>query len=653
MNRCLCYPVRLALILTMAVGLYLPAWSAFDMERSGARPSGMGGAFCALADDADALNYNPAGLARIFSTTLSFNYVKLLSGLDDGALADSRIAFLQPLNQIGTLGISWYQRSLADLYQENMVNLACGFPLDNKGDILLGGALKILHLAYLDTEAVGQNSYFNYSTSVAGCGFDLGGLMRITDHLSVGLSWLNFNQPNLSLFESAESQIPMQFRMGGAYQQDKYTGVLECLWRGQDFRFSAGGEAWWFERLLGTRLGIGLGDRGMAELTAGLSFHRQTAGGWGWQIDYAFINPVGDFAGLGLTHQINCSVYFGTEPKDKEVLQAKKLVKAGELSRSQGKLEKALETWEQAAKVLPKDWSLAFRINALKIEIRDAVKVKRYFRHGRNFEKGKNYLNAAKEYRKILALVPGQVEAVRRLRVVKAKIQKMSQSQKMLAEKKEKKAARYVREQNERKAKVVLRKAQRSLARAEKKGDIRKKNASELKRLTKQLQKARALLEEGESEQARVLARAIVAETEKLIRQAPRKVKKTERKKKKQTVFTKPKAKVASSKGVGQAATILSEKQKADNERLRKRARGAYGRTVKLMLEIDKLNGKKYFPAEYLLLKRELGRIKVLLKNKDYPKTISNAKEMFRKLKKFKQECAAKDKVRKAMPTNW
>ncbi len=637
----------------MAVGIYLPAWSAFEMERPGARPSGMSGAFCALADDADALNYNPAGLARIFATTLSFNYVRLLSGLDDGALADSRISYLQPFKQIGALGISWYQRNLAGLYRENMVSLAYGFPLDGKGDFLLGGTLKIMHQAYLDTEATGQNPYFNYDTTVLGCGFDLGGLMRITDHLSAGLSLLNLNQPNLTLFEFAESKVPLQVRMGGAFQQDGYVGALEYSWCGQDSRFSAGGEVWWFERLLGTRLGISMGDRGMSELTTGLSFHQQTIGGWGWQIDYAFINPLGDFAGLGFTHQINCSVFLGAGAQNKNIIQAQKLVKAGEQSRSRGKLEEALKIWEQAAIVLPGDRRLASRIKVLKKEMRDASEVKRCFRQGRDFEKVKNYVSAAGKYRRILALVPGQVGAVRRLKAVEAEIQKMSRRQKMLQEQKKQKAAQRVREQNERKAKMVLRKAQQALAQAEKNRNLKTKFAADLKQLKKQLQAAKKLLENAQSEPARMLARSIISETEKLIRKAAREAKKTAHKKKKPTALTKPKAKVRSSSGADQAATILSKKKKAAQERLRKRARGAYGRTVKRMLDIDKLKGKKYFPAEYMQFKRELGRIKVLLNNKDYTATINKARKMYIKLKKFEKECAAKDKARKAMPTNW
>ena len=46
----------------------------FLMIRPGARPSGMGSAFCAIADDATATYYNPAGLAFLKRNDPLLNY---------------------------------------------------------------------------------------------------------------------------------------------------------------------------------------------------------------------------------------------------------------------------------------------------------------------------------------------------------------------------------------------------------------------------------------------------------------------------------------------------------------------------------------------------------------------------------------------------
>jgi len=73
---------RIKLILAAAIILSstVPAWAIseggaiFLMIRPGARPSGMGSAFCAIADDATATYYNPAGLAFLKRNDPLLNY---------------------------------------------------------------------------------------------------------------------------------------------------------------------------------------------------------------------------------------------------------------------------------------------------------------------------------------------------------------------------------------------------------------------------------------------------------------------------------------------------------------------------------------------------------------------------------------------------
>ncbi len=55
--------------------------AGFTLEGSGARPAGMGGAFTALADDASAASFNPAGLAQLLVPEVSV--VWRWSGVDD------------------------------------------------------------------------------------------------------------------------------------------------------------------------------------------------------------------------------------------------------------------------------------------------------------------------------------------------------------------------------------------------------------------------------------------------------------------------------------------------------------------------------------------------------------------------------------------
>jgi hypothetical protein len=66
----------------------------------GARPVALGNAYSALADDVNAVNYNPAGLGHIDSSEIEFTHSKWID-----TLSYENIAFGQPLS-IGTIGFN-------------------------------------------------------------------------------------------------------------------------------------------------------------------------------------------------------------------------------------------------------------------------------------------------------------------------------------------------------------------------------------------------------------------------------------------------------------------------------------------------------------------------------------------------------------------
>jgi len=69
----------------------------------GARPLGMGGAFTAIADNADAPFWNPAGLARIKQQEIDTMQTRLSTDADH-----YYISYVRPLGK-GTIGFSWIQ----------------------------------------------------------------------------------------------------------------------------------------------------------------------------------------------------------------------------------------------------------------------------------------------------------------------------------------------------------------------------------------------------------------------------------------------------------------------------------------------------------------------------------------------------------------
>jgi len=77
----------------------------------GARPLGMGGAFTAVADNADAPYWNPAGLALVSSSEITTMQTKLSTDADH-----YYVSFVRPALG-GTLGVSWIQVGLGNITQ--------------------------------------------------------------------------------------------------------------------------------------------------------------------------------------------------------------------------------------------------------------------------------------------------------------------------------------------------------------------------------------------------------------------------------------------------------------------------------------------------------------------------------------------------------
>jgi len=99
-------PATLALLLlTTAV----PAWAQGEAP-AGARATGMGGAFVAVADDASAVFWNPAGLASgsYFSMAIDTNH---LNTDDDSALPHDRSALMLALGT-PALGLSYFTNTV-------------------------------------------------------------------------------------------------------------------------------------------------------------------------------------------------------------------------------------------------------------------------------------------------------------------------------------------------------------------------------------------------------------------------------------------------------------------------------------------------------------------------------------------------------------
>jgi len=298
----------LFLILTFNFKLAL-LHSAFVDLGTGARPLGMGNAFVAVADDANTVLYNPAGLAQLKREEATLTYSQLYVGID--GLSSGFASYVRPINRkYGSFGIGWYNFTTKDLYNENTILLSYGYQILSQQPILFGGLnLKYLAKEYKTNEWTAVNPVFASGTTADGYSIDLGLLCKVNKMLSLGLSIENINQPDISL--QSTDKVPMSYRVGAAYKLKELGPVNSLTITLEDANISktntirAGAEGWFMENTLAARLGFSNRD---ISLGAGYVFKIKDSDG---QLDYAFISPLNFIDSVSGTHRISLGLKFG------------------------------------------------------------------------------------------------------------------------------------------------------------------------------------------------------------------------------------------------------------------------------------------------------------------------------------------------------
>ncbi|MGH8003800.1 MAG: PorV/PorQ family protein, partial [Limisphaerales bacterium] len=184
--------------------------SSLFLLGAGTRAVGMGGSFVSVADDASAVFWNPAGLARLSYGELDFSHVTLPEGseYDFTGLAYPTIkagTFALGFLRAGTDGIFSRDSRAADLgltsFSETQFLLAYGYPLFKF--LKVGGTAKLYN-----------QSLAGYSANAIGA--DAGVLVEPYENLFFGLNAQDIVSSDLQLNTSKES-IPKNFKAGTSY----------------------------------------------------------------------------------------------------------------------------------------------------------------------------------------------------------------------------------------------------------------------------------------------------------------------------------------------------------------------------------------------------------------------------------------------------
>ncbi|MCK4590901.1 MAG: type IX secretion system membrane protein PorP/SprF, partial [Candidatus Latescibacteria bacterium] len=170
-----------------------------------------------IADDANAIFFNPSGLARLSRPELTSMYAKLFPNIGDN-LAQGLFGYVRPVGALGTVGLGW-QSLMSDLWDGNIVTLS--YARDLLERVALGANFKVMRwdVAPIPNDPVtGERDPMNDHRSQMCFGVDAGLLWSPAWNITVGAFVKNLNQPNIAYDSSLGGDLPMEIHIGLGYR---------------------------------------------------------------------------------------------------------------------------------------------------------------------------------------------------------------------------------------------------------------------------------------------------------------------------------------------------------------------------------------------------------------------------------------------------
>ncbi|RMH71069.1 MAG: tetratricopeptide repeat protein [Gemmatimonadetes bacterium] len=272
----------------------------------GARASGMGEAFSALATGGEATYWNPAGLAFHTSSSVTLSHYEWFQDIRYDYLG-----FSHPLSRnmhVGFFGGGLYTAGIEGR------GATYNSPINefSAGDYVLGATLaqKLGNMVAIGVTIKGiYQSIDEYSAT--GFAADVGLTYRPARHLKLALTAQHLG-PEMK-FEAESQALPMTIRAGAAYEMLNQNLLLAAdmeIPNDNNVRIY-GGMEFWIQHMIALRAGYKYKTEGTDALgddtgyTAGAGFRVGTI-----HLDYAFV-PYGN---LGETHRFSLAFHFGNVP---------------------------------------------------------------------------------------------------------------------------------------------------------------------------------------------------------------------------------------------------------------------------------------------------------------------------------------------------
>ena len=250
----------------------------------GARACAMGGAFTALADDATALYWNPAGLAQIKRAELYATYNSWFQGINQGYVGltfpfiGGKLALGANYVDMGKLEGRDNEGGLTGEFGATDIQANLGYAVGNKFMIgFSAGAVQ---------ETLGGNT----QTAFLGTA---GILLKPDPHLSIGVSYQNLGE------NSGQTSLPQTLRGGVALKIGSIILSFDAVMPNDNDSYFCGGVEFPLGNFIALRGGYTTRNDAGQGYSAGVGINIS-----GLSVDYAYV-PYSD---LGDTHRISLTM---------------------------------------------------------------------------------------------------------------------------------------------------------------------------------------------------------------------------------------------------------------------------------------------------------------------------------------------------------
>ena len=215
--------MKIAISITCAVLLATASEGVVNIQNvgSGARAQGLGNSFVAIADNADAVFANPAGLGQVSQRQVSYTNVSLLyAGIEGDDLGQHVVSYAQPLGEKMGLGLG-YERIGSSLMSENGAFVSLSYQVERRLQVGLSAKYLFWSVGAIPDDDGRPDPLSNQSAG--NVGVDLGLLWQSpVQGAQVGVLLKNLNQPNVAYGEVAGDEdagaLPMDVHVGVGYR---------------------------------------------------------------------------------------------------------------------------------------------------------------------------------------------------------------------------------------------------------------------------------------------------------------------------------------------------------------------------------------------------------------------------------------------------